>query len=208
MSILLELQVGGARRVRRGIDHYWAVIQKIGADGNYFTVTDIVDLSDVNERRVVSDFTQRLVKGCYIKCIGERPTGGKPAALYKLISPQDETPALTRDGSPGRQGRGQQQMWNVIRKGIAFTPSELAIQASTDEVKVSVNSAKRYAQALDAAGYLSVRDPGGPGRQRTYRIKPAMNTGPRPPAILQMKAVWDQNRNEIVGRVLAEEEPS
>ncbi|MCB1473805.1 MAG: hypothetical protein KDJ68_13225, partial [Rhodobiaceae bacterium] len=69
-------------------------------------------------------------------------------------------------------------------------------------------SAKRYAQALEKAGYLSVRDPGGPGRGRAYRIKPSMNTGPRPPAILQMKAVWDQNRNEVMGRVLAEEEPS
>ena len=99
-------------------------------------------------------------------------------------------------------------MWNVIRKGRLFHARELAVQASTDEVKVEHETAKRYVRELESAGYLSVRDPGAGRKPRIYMLKPGHNTGPRPPAILRAKVVWDRNKGEIMGRVLAEEEPS
>jgi hypothetical protein len=41
---------------------------------------------------------------------------------------------------------------------------------------------------------------------RARRLKPSMNSGPRPPMILRAKLVFDQNRHRLVGDIMAEEE--
>lgn len=206
MSILLSLQVSGAKRVRRGHEHYWACILKLGRNGASFKSKDVVDLCDIDRPEFVYDYLRRLEKAGYIKDVGKAPRGKGRPAVFELVRAPQETPRINRDGSPGLQGNAQKQMWNAMRILPIFSAQELAVQSSTDEVKVPASSAKRYCTSLVSAGYLSVRDPGSGSRPAIYSLKPGHNTGPRPPAVLRGKAVWDQNRKQIMGRVLAEEE--
>ena len=208
MSILLHLQLRGVKRVLRGHDHFWKVIRTLGKDEATFTDHDVIDLSDADDTSDVRDYLRRLEAGGFIERTGTEKHGRTRSAVYRLRKVQDETPRINRDGTRCLQGRGQIQMWNVIRMGRPFNARELAVQASTDEVKVAHDTAKRYLRELENAGYLSIRDPGAGRRPRVFMLKPGHNTGPKPPAILRAKAVWDQNRNEIMGRLLAEEVPS
>ena len=75
-----------------------------------------------------------------------------------------------------------------------FTFHDLALWGSTDESPVARNTAQAYVQRLADAGYLVQVHAGGPQKPTVWRLKPAMNTGPRPPLVLRAQIVFDQNR--------------
>ena len=84
-------------------------------------------------------------------------------------------------------------MWNALRATRGFlTTIELAVAASTDTVQVSRSAATRYLNALDCAGYLTTAY-----RLRQtacYRLAPLYNTGPKAPALVGRKGLFDFNR--------------
>lgn len=199
MSTILAFENPG-KPVMRGIDHFWKVIRDLDADGPW-SVRDIDLRSNVSHRSTISDFVRRLVAAGMAEITDARvavsgPT--KSAATYRLSGPQPmRAPRLRRDGTVAEQGRGQQQMWNVMRGPLArdgFTFHDLALWGSTEQVVISKDSAKKYVQHLAGAGYLLEIRPGAPARPAVWRLKPSMNTGPRPPLILTAKIVYDQNK--------------
>lgn len=200
MSAILAFENPG-RPVLRGIEHFWSVIRDLDQHGAW-SVQDIYLRSNVTHRATVADFVRRLVAGGFAKATGERVERRGPsqsAPTYKLCGNRPvRAPRLRRDGSLAGQGRGQQQMWNVMRGPLTregFTYHDLALWGSTDEASVAASSAKKYIEHLATAGYLLQLHPGKAGSAAVWRLKPDMNTGPRPPLILTARIVYDQNRN-------------
>lgn len=198
MSAILAFENPG-KPVLRGIEHFWSVIRELDERGPW-TVHDIYLRSNTHQA-TIRDFVRRLVAGGFVVDTGETcltaPTT-TPARQYRLQGHKPmRAPRLRRDGSPGDQGRGQQQMWNVMRGPLArdgFTFHDLVLWGSTEEIRVSKETARKYTQHLAGAGYLLQLHAGGPRKPAVWRLKPAMNTGPRPPLILTARIVYDQNR--------------
>lgn len=210
MSIRLDLRIEPGKRLLRGRDHMWSVIRAVGVGGT-FTVGDIDGASNEKHRPSVRDFIKRLVRAGYAEEAGTRPRSGTPAKVYRLLKAPGTLPPINRDGSIGTQGRANRAMWNVMRGPLlrdGFTAEDLALYASTDDVPVSRLTALTYCRHIDRAGYLAIVDAGGPNRPRVWRLKPSMNTGPKPPMILRARLVYDDNRGAIMGETVAEEVPS
>lgn len=212
MSAILAFENPG-RPVLRGIEHFWTVIRELDEAGPW-TIHDIDQRSNVSHRSTIGDFVRRLVAaGIAIQLEEKRQTAPNttPARLYRLQGqPPLRAPRLRRDGTQAAQGRGQQQMWNVMRSPLArdgFTFHDLVLWGSTETIAVSTATAKKYVQHLAGAGYLNLLRQGRPRLPALWRLQPAMNTGPRPPLILTARIVYDQNRMTAAPFV-AEEEKS
>lgn len=199
MSTILAFESPG-KPVLRGIEHFWSVIRELDVAGPW-TVHDVYMQSNVGDRSTVSDFVRRLVAaGMAVEGKERVAVAGpsKTATTYRLSGHQPmRAPRLRRDGTSADQGRGQQQMWNVMRGPLArngFTFHDLVLWGSTDEIRVAKETARKYTSHLAGAGYLLQLRAGEPGKPALWRLKPAMNTGPRPPLILTARIVFDQNR--------------
>lgn len=198
MSAILAFSNPG-KPLLRGIEHFWSVIRELDQDGAW-TVHDVYLRSNVHQP-TIGDFVRRLVAaGMAVELDERRLTAPRttPARQYRLQGDKPlRAPRLRRDGTPAGQGRGQQQMWNVMRGPLArdgFTFHDLSLWGSTDEAPVSPEAAKRYVQHLAGAGYLLPVRTGGARKAGVWRLKTAMNTGPRPPLILTARIVFDQNK--------------
>lgn len=215
MTIQLELRVTTGKPVYRGHDHYWSVIRDLGKAGRLFTFQEIDLRCNDLDGENIGEFLRRLTRAGFVDIVetrqistaGQGPTNQKTIRqrIYRLLKRPSATPILNRDGSPGKQGRGQVQIWNAIRSLSAFDIKELAIAASTEEVPVKHETAQTYVIRLETAGYLQVLRKGRGRTRGIWRLNPAMNTGPKPPKILRSKLVYDANLKQIMGPVLAEE---
>lgn len=204
MSIVLKFETPPGKPVLRGHDHFWRVIRELSERGAW-GVRDIrVRCGGRVETSTIRDFVKRLVAGGYAEetCILDQQQ------LYRLLKSSLTTPKLRRDGTVALQGRGQIQMWNMIRGPMGrdgFTTKDLALFASTEEVEIKPNTASSYVKHLNEAGYLACLREGKPRQPAVYRLKPAMNTGPLPPLVLRSQIVFDQNREAALGPVEAHE---
>jgi hypothetical protein len=135
---------------------------------------------------------------------GERPASRKRSELFLYSLVRDvgvDAPRVTRDGKPVTDGIGGEQMWTAMRVMREFDYLELAHAASTDQHQVKPETAKRYLQMLERAGYVTVISAGKPGRGKVktvYRFSRAKATGPRAPLITREKCVMDANTGAIV----------
>lgn len=149
----------------------------------------------------VRSYVRRLERGGYITLLEEQKLQGNAVRkLYEigLRAPHD-APRLSKTGEPVTQGLAQENMWRTMRIIWIFTPRDLAIQATTEEVEVSETAAKDYCKRLKAAGYLVVvKENNGPHSQATYRLIPDKWTGPKAPMIQRIKAVFDPNLGKVV----------
>jgi hypothetical protein len=203
MPVILKLTVKKGRPIRRGIDHYWSVMMDCAVSDASFSVNEILDRS-VALRTDVNDFVGRLEKAGFI----EKVALAEPPRWTVNIK-QRATPKVRRDGTVLAGASKQQAMWNTMRSPVSrsgFTAGDLVAWGSTDELKIAKETAKSYIAALAHAGYLIRLAAGGPTKAAVWRLSPAMNTGPLPPIILRAKIAFDQNRHEVVGESVAEEE--
>lgn len=207
MSRILEFEHPPGKPVLRGNDHYWSIIRELDRHPLLiWTISAVLSRSKGADRSSVRDFVRRLVAAGIARQQGT--AGIRDEATYRLLNRPIATPCLRRDGTAGLQGRGQIQMWNVIRGPLGrqgFTTADVALFASTDAVGVKRATAVSYVKHLLQAGYLLTIRQGKPNAPAIYRLKPAMNTGPQPPLILRSQIVFDQNRQEAVGPVAARE---
>ena len=202
MSRVLAFQAP-RKPVLRGQAHFWAVMRSLDFVGPW-TLDHVLAGSNA-DRSTLREYVRRLLAGGFVSRVAFED---RPEQHYRIARQQSAAPVVRRDGTVGLQGRGQQQMWNVIRGPIArggFTFKDVALYASTETVSVGPATAQRYVGHLAQAGYLAPVQAGKPGRPASWRLKPAMNTGPKPPLILQAHVVFDQNRFEAVGEVVARE---
>lgn len=190
-----DLLVQLTARVPRGNQAFWDLMRQL----RRFTITDL-DLRSNIDRGTVGDFVRRLARGGYIEHVETTEAGAK---VYELRRDQPEAPRLKRDGSPAVDvGRGQEQMWRAMKMLGTFSVDDIAVHATTDDCRVTFETAKSYLKHLHRAGYLAVVRPGRAGRmarRAVYRLIPSMNTGPLAPQIQRTDWVWDPNRKQVMG---------
>jgi hypothetical protein len=198
MAIILALKVDKTKPIRRGSAHIWRVIRKLTEEDRQqpFSAGQILAQCDGS---VILATIKGLLRQLAAAGIVEETMAG----LWRVVKRPTQLPHLTREGRFVRSG--QEAMWNAIRALRVFTPSELAMASSTEERRVTTNTAKSYVARLYAAGYLALEHASTPKSQASYRLKPSMNTGPLAPKILRIKAVFDANREEVFGLADAEE---
>lgn len=209
MPIQMELKVTSGKPIYRGHDHYWSVIKDLGKDNKLFTRHEVALRSNDRDDYSVADYIKRLHAAGFLEMIEQRlqvnrGAGNSVYNVYRLIKRQALAPVVNRDGTLGKQGLAQLQIWNAMRALPGFSLVELAVTASTPDVEILRETAKRYVTHLNRAGYLLVLRESSNRVQGMWRLKPSMNTGPNPPKILKTKLVYDPNRKEIMGAPLAE----
>lgn len=162
----------------------WICAQK----GRQFYSTDIdVKLHESSIR----DYLTALTNGGYLDLLLKAPRFG--GNIYMQIKDCGvDAPRLKKDGTPVTQGQGQQYMWNAMPILKTFSAYDLALNASTDDVTISVQTAISYITALCKAGYLV-----GLAEQR-YQLLPGKWTGPHPPQIQRTKQIYDPNLKRVV----------
>ena len=203
MSVILKLKLGDAKRILHGNDHYWKVIRELTeADSRaQFTIADIDKRTNSVPYHTVRNFVKLLVTAGIAKKVGERFPNME--GTFRLLSRPLDTPVLSKTGQTTR-GMVQQNLWNTMTYPLkrGFTTNDLALHASTDDLPITLGSARAYVKALNRAGMLIVF---GNKVHPTYRVKPSFNTGPKAPKVLQSKVVFDANTETIIGDVIAEE---
>lgn len=86
-------------------------------------------------------------------------------------------------------------MWLAMRHLPSFTFRDICMHATTDKISVSETEAREYCMALSKAGYLRVEAKANGKSLARYRL--IRNTGPTPPELCRVQAVFDRNRNSI-----------
>jgi hypothetical protein len=206
MSKILKLTVSSATPLRHGLDYVWSAILDLTREGSTFTFGDIKGVCDQGRiGRVRLDLTKLEKAGFLERLPAERSKGARP---YRLLIRQSDTPRLRTGGESGSDaGLRIQHMWNVMRRARnGFTSADLAIDASTDTVKVSYPYAVQYCRLLEQAGMLKrqAAPENGTGRH-IYVLLGSANTGPKAPRRYKATLVFDENRGRVVGPVVAEE---
>ncbi|MDL2332869.1 hypothetical protein [Brucella inopinata] len=205
MSIILKLTAAKDRPPLRGFDHYWNVIMDCAMAEKPFSARDIFNCSNAHMSDI-NDFLRRLVKAKIIEMTGN--TGERNEAFYRVLVRQSATPKVRRDGTIVDGMTKQQAIWNYMRSEagrLGFTAQDITVWQRAGDTPIDIDAVKSYVKFLHKAGYLLEVQKGRPGKLGVYRLQHHMNTGPKPPMILRIKAVFDQNRHEIVGPAEAQE---
>lgn len=172
----------------RGQDAYWGIIRELGANGGLFSVADITRKTNATTD-IVREYVIRLEKAGYIARAGHDGS----SVLFCLVRDSRFTPRVRRDGSQVLPTR-QDQMWRTMKMLKRFTAQDLAVAASTEQVRVSPVHAQDYIKHLGLAGYVCRCGNG------EYALLPTKNTGPLAPYIQRVKQVFDPNLNCVVWR--------
>ena len=196
-----HLELAGGRGPRQRI---WEAIRKQAKD---FTAMGL-EKATVVDLYTIRTFVQALERGGFIAQINEttKVTDRKHYRLVKDVGV--EAPRLDRKGNV-LPATGTENMWRTMRILGDFNATELAMRASTEQLKVAEETAKTYVRALATAGYLALIEAGHPfirgkgAKQSRYRLIASKYTGPRPPMIQRTKCIYDPN----LGKIVWQEEP-
>lgn len=207
MTLSLAITIASVKQTARGLDHTWKVLRDLGRDGQSFAICD-VQAHTHDSRGTICDFLQRLEKAGFAERTGSSAgRRGTSRKQWHLLKSPSKRPAIRRSGEIIRYGAKTQQMWNFIRGPMArqgFSIADVVAYATTDEIAIQPPRARTFVCNLLAVGYLVKVD----DKPTRWRLKPSMNSGPLPPVTMSARVVYDQNRHEIVGKVVAEEVPA
>lgn len=195
-----------ARALPRGPAHYWALMQAAGSRG--FLIHELVGQCNGRAYGTLASYVWWAVEAGVVVVVGREPArqpGAEDAVRYAVVKPLRSAPVVRREDFTGLRGRVQGQLWTAMRVLPQFTVREIAAVSSTEEVAVQPVVASKFVKRLFRAGLLTgVVQPrkGAPGTKGAtagiYRLKPAFNRGPRPPAIIGVR-VYDFNVGAFVG---------
>lgn len=183
----LELAGGQSKRQR-----IWNLIRS--QNSAEFDITDVTP-NDI-PLSTSKDYLLGLSRAGYLEPL---QTGRhRERTTYQLIKDAGiEAPRVTKRGVEVAQGQGNEALWGAMQALGSFNARVLAEMAGVKELTV-----KKYCAMLARAGYLTVDRQGkGIGRggiATQYRLLVSKVSGPRPPMITRLKAVYDPNIHEIV----------
>lgn len=159
--------------------------------GSEFTIPDLFKDTWVTPYTIRSYLRSLVAAG-----IAERIDCGRNLVKWRLL--RDEgyyAPRVNRNGEPVTQGLGVEQMWRTMRIMKEFTSTDLMLHATTDQVAVTIMTAKSYCSMLLSCGYLICIQKANAHRQATYRL--IRNSGPLAPQIQRVKQVFDPNSKAV-----------
>jgi len=176
-------------------DAIWAAIRRLRS----FNLAELRAETRCSAEQV-RDYVTGLTAAGYLTS-----EGGHGAGYFHLVKDRGvDAPRVRKDGSEITMGKSREQMWLVMKILGEFSATDLAFNASTEEVKVSEEDARNYLMYLHKASYLAMVAKGKPGNRKgggilaRYRLIPSMYTGPRPPMVQRVKQVYDPNLKKVV----------
>lgn len=179
---------------REGI---WLEIRK----QRQFTLNSLLEIINLRKDSIRS-YLIGLTNAGYLQVYAETPMASPMLSAekhYRLIKDCGViAPRVREDGSEVTQGKSRQQIWATLRVLKIFTAKDLAIKASTEEVPVACSEAKNYCSYLQKAGYLRIHRKGRGSIPTIYASVPSRYSGPRPPMIQRIDAVFDANLGKVV----------
>ncbi len=185
-----QLEMIGGKSARQRI---WEELRK--TEGVAFEIYPIARRANVDDE-ALKTYLQCLAAGDFVKRVSGRKY---KTSTYQLLNDVGiEAPRLTRKGEPVKQGQGAECMWRTLRMLGEMDISTLTAHVSASGVDLKISYAKSYICALRRAGYLTTTLKSTPHRLERFRLKPQMNTGPRPPQVQNVKTVYDPNLNKVM----------
>lgn len=169
-------------------DAVWAAALRLVA----FSYQDLASAVSIPVDRATG-FVQHWVRIGAVEFVG---IGAKRRKMWRAT--RDVAPPLPQPAeSARRDATAEGNLWRSMRGLKSFTPVDLAAHSSTPDIPVSLAAAQDYCQMLVRAAYLRVERKAIPGRRDAiYRL--VRNTGPRAPVERRVRAVYDENLDEIV----------
>jgi len=195
----IHLELAGGKSQRQRI---WELIREHFLRDAQFNQKDVTPGGVPND--TANDYLRGLARAGILKVVraGHAP---RVITIYRLN--QDlgaEAPRVNRRGEIVTQGNGNEAIWSAMQALGSFTARVLAKMSGAKE-----NTVKTYCIFLARAGYLTVeREGGGRGRggvESQYRLLRSKISGPRPPMITRLKAVYDPNTHDIVWQQTADD---
>ena len=192
----------------RGPEHYWPLMRQAGAAG--FTVRDVAGCCNGPTFSTVKAYIKRLRDMGAVEVAGDAPARKmKRATLYRVKVETINAPVSRRPEYTGKRGLVQELIWQTMRDGVSYDLRKLAVEASTDVCPVSYSAVRTYVGFLVHAGIVVGDAPmtrSVPGQRPgavggVYRLRPAANTGPKPPKVIGRR-VWDANTEAFVGEAM------
>lgn len=190
------LHTAGKQTVR---EYLWSQVRALKT----FTTMDLASGAPRHfnlELDKIRYYVNGWVKSGHITSEVTKVAGARQEKSYTLVKDTGiQPPRVDPKGNPVKSGLAREQMWRTMRMIGQFTYQQLAATASTDEVVVSAEDARKYVELLHKANYLQCTTPANhAGGLAVYMLKPAAWTGNKPPMIKRTKVVFDQNLHEIV----------
>jgi hypothetical protein len=185
----IHLELAGGKSQRQRI---WELIRKYPFSFSQMDVTP-GGVPDDTAR----DYLRGLTKAGYIEVL-QQPKPNHTQTLWRLMKdPGAEAPRVRKNGEAVTQGHGNEAIWGAMQALGVFTYRVLAEMSGA-----TMQTVKSYCVALQRAGYLTVEQPSkhkrSGGTDAKYRLLKSKVTGPRPPMITRLKAVYDPNIHQIV----------
>lgn len=100
------------------------------------------------------------------------------------------------DKTPQAFGPRDTRIWQIMRKMKTFSALDVAAWSTRDDDDVTTEDVQRYIRPLLDAGYVRVRGEAQRGK-RPARYQLVRDTGPKPPVMKRIQAVYDPNTAEI-----------
>lgn len=193
-------------KLPRGEEGYWRIIRALDDKGLPWSIPEIEAETCVGQSQIGA-YVRKLVKAGFARVVVAGTINNRPLAKgYRLLKHPKDAPRIRADGTVIVSSQ-QECLWRAMRalKG-GFNVRELAYAATTDGVAIKEVAAQRYVELLAGAGYLTIVQPRqGRYGMNTWRLKPAMNTGPLSPTILKAEAIFDRNLRKVMGEPAAQE---
>ena len=140
----VQVEMAGGKTQRQRM---WEAIRALHKAGKTITQDDVIRLARIHYDGTANTYFRCLVKaGIISRHEGETlPGRGAVKAKAVYILEKDlgcEAPRVNKQGEFVTQGSGTESMWRTMRIIGQFTPAQLAVMASTEEVKVNESTAK------------------------------------------------------------------
>ena len=173
----------------------WEAIRNANGD---FVALEIVQQSKCDLHNVYH-YLRALTKANFLSA-NEVPStkrkGDRPTKRYTLLKNTGiEAPRINSKGEQVVAGPKYELLWRTLRISKTVPTQQLVDHAAAAGLKITPRSVNLYTKALIDAGYIHVTGRDG---HRQFTLKPYMNTGPRPPQIQNIKAVYDPNLNKVM----------
>lgn len=173
----------------------WEAIRTI--NGTFFAI-DIAQLSGC-ELANVYHYLRSLTKALFVtveEVATTKRKGDRLSKRYTLIKNTGiEAPRINAKGETVLASPKFEVLWRTLRILNSVTTNQLVDHAEAAGLTITKRSVNIYTKALLDSGYINVTGKEG---SRVFSLKPSMNTGPRPPQLQSIKAVYDPNLNKVM----------
>lgn len=152
----------------------WRTMGILNHHFGFFTTRAVLDILGNSERRLVEGYIAFLKRESVIEITEAERQTSVTAFRFRLVRDGEAPPLPT--GEKARMRECRQALWTAIRGLRQFSPAELALAASTENLAVR-GAVQPFLAALTGAGYLDRLTPS------VYRLRRARDTGPRAPIL-------------------------